>query len=144
MKEKKGVLLLLMAAFVLCFGCGVRQEPELTETPLELQSPSLIESKEKKSDRTIVLEHTLEDKKEETKDTEVRIQEEIESLIENMTLEEKAAQLFIILPEALIQGVDGVTVAADRTKKEINNIPVGGFIFLSRNLQSREHSGSIF
>ena len=143
MKEKKGVLLLLMAAFVLCFGCGVRQEPELTETPLELQSPSLIESKEKKSDRTIVLEHTLEDKKEETKDTEVRIQEEIESLIENMTLEEKAAQLIIILPEALIQGVDGVTVAADRTKKEINNIPVGGFIFLSRNLQSREQVKSM-
>ena len=142
MKKKKGLLLFLIAALCLCLGCKAKEEQELVETP-KVQDSSFVEGKENKEDRPVVLEHILEDKQGGAEDTEGKIQEEIEELIENMKLEDKAAQLFIILPEALMQGVEAVTVATDRTKNEINKIPVGGFIFLGRNLHAREQVKSM-
>lgn len=63
---------------------------------------------------------------------------EWEQYLQSMTLEEKVAQLFIILPESLIEGVDCVTAAGATTQKAFHDIPVGGFIYLRDNLQSEE------
>ena len=53
-----------------------------------------------------------------------------------MTLEEKVAQLFVVCPEALMDDVGCVTAAGEMTKNAFNDIPVGGFIYLSENLES--------
>lgn len=56
---------------------------------------------------------------------------------ETMTLEEKIWQLFFVTPEGLT-GVGPVTLAGETTKKAIESRPVGGLVYFSVNLQSRE------
>lgn len=68
-----------------------------------------------------------------------RVQGEVvgKEKIENMTLEEKIAQMFFITPEALT-GVDQVTGAGELTESAFKNYPVGGIIYFRQNLESRE------
>lgn len=66
------------------------------------------------------------------------LQTKIDQLINEMTPEEKAAQLFIILPEALMDDVSTVTAAGKATQSAINEIPVGGFIYMEGNLESEK------
>lgn len=61
---------------------------------------------------------------------------ELEDRLLAMTLEEKAAQLFIISPESLVEITGSVTAAGDLTRRAFHDIPVGGFIYLGSNLQS--------
>lgn len=69
-------------------------------------------------------------------------EEEIEYLINKkiteMTLEEKVAQLFVIFPEALVEGVSQVTAAGEMTQKALDEMPIGGIVYVSQNLQSKE------
>ncbi len=60
-----------------------------------------------------------------------------EKLLSAMTLEEKVAQLFIVLPEALT-GVSNVTTAGEKTRQAFQATPVGGLIYMGNNLKSRE------
>lgn len=69
---------------------------------------------------------------------EKTIDEKVSEYLESMDLEEKVAQLFIVLPEALMQDVGCVTKAGEVTRDAINQIPVGGFIYMAPNLQSEE------
>lgn len=69
---------------------------------------------------------------------EVPGEAEIQSYLEAMTLEEKVAQLFVVLPEALVDGAWNVTAAGSETKAALDEIPVGGVIYMENNLQSRE------
>ncbi len=62
--------------------------------------------------------------------------DEIAEKIDEMTIEEKVAQLFIITPEALTDNT-GVTMAGDATKEAIDKTPVGGIIYMGDNLQSK-------
>lgn len=64
-------------------------------------------------------------------------QQKIEELIAGMTPEEKTAQLFVVTPEQLT-GVGTAVQAGDSTKAAIQNRPVGGIIYFSKNLQSPE------
>ena len=57
---------------------------------------------------------------------------ELEERLQSMTLEEKAAQLFIILPESLVESTGPVTAAGELTRNAFQNIPVGGFIYLGK------------
>ena len=61
----------------------------------------------------------------------------IEDILENMTLEEKIAQMFIITPEALT-GYGTVTSAGGATKEALEKYPVGGLIYFAKNIQSKE------
>ncbi len=54
-----------------------------------------------------------------------------------MTLEEKAAQLFFVTPEALT-GVEAVTAAGELTREAFDAYPVGGIIYFSGNIESAE------
>ena len=54
-----------------------------------------------------------------------------------MTLEEKAAQIFLVTPEALT-GYSQVTQAGEATREALETYPVGGLIYFSQNLQSPE------
>lgn len=57
----------------------------------------------------------------------------------SMTPEEKAAQLFLITPEALTHS-DEVEVAGDSTKESVNAYPVGGLVYFSANFKDSEQT----
>ncbi|MDO4175491.1 MAG: glycoside hydrolase family 3 N-terminal domain-containing protein, partial [Eubacteriales bacterium] len=74
-----------------------------------------------------------------TENVENTPQNEIDTMLDSMTLEEKTAQLFIVQPEAIVD--TGIVVqAGDVTKQAIDATPVGGFIYFSDNLQSPEQT----
>lgn len=82
---------------------------------------------------------------EETNHQETSKEIEIEQYLQAMTLEEKAAQLFIVVPEALVESVDGaevdtVTAAGEMTKAALEQYPVGGLIYMGKNLISTEQT----
>lgn len=60
-----------------------------------------------------------------------------EEILENLTLEQKVLQLFVVTPEALT-GYGTVTAAGDATKKSIEKHPVGGLIYFEKNLKDPE------
>lgn len=83
---------------------------------------------------------TPEQKQEKPSEQEtISVQQQIDSCLEDMTLEEKVAQLFIIQPEAILD-VSTAVAAGDATRKAINQNPVGGFIYFGDNLQSKEQT----
>jgi len=57
----------------------------------------------------------------------------------SMTLEEQVYQLFIVTPEALT-GVEAATAAGDMTKQALEERPVGGLVYFSKNLEDREQT----
>ncbi len=75
-------------------------------------------------------------KKDDEKSEEDILEELVQNYMDQMTAEEKAAQLFIIPPEDLMKDVETVTAAGETTQKAISQIPVGGFIYLDKNLNS--------
>jgi beta-N-acetylhexosaminidase len=63
--------------------------------------------------------------------------EKVDELLNQMTLEEKAAQLFMVTPEAITK-VSPTTAAGEATKEALKKYPVGGLIYFSQNLISRD------
>lgn len=61
----------------------------------------------------------------------------VKSLVQDMTLEEKVAGMFIISPES-ITGVSTVIQAGEGTKNALAENPVGGFIYSANNYKSEE------
>ena len=53
-------------------------------------------------------------------------------LLENMDLNAKICQLFVVTPEELT-GVDVATVAGQTTKKQLAKYPVGGIVYFEQN-----------
>lgn len=58
-------------------------------------------------------------------------------LLNEMTLEERIYQMFIVTPEQLT-GVDKVTQSGNMTKNALEKYPVGGVIYFADNIVSRE------
>lgn len=58
---------------------------------------------------------------------------QIETILEEMSLEDKVAQLFVVTPEKLT-GMDLVTQAGDMTREAINELPVAGLVYMDPNL----------
>lgn len=73
---------------------------------------------------------------EEAETTEV-LDDVVETVIMEMSLEEKVAGLFLVTPEG-ITGVDTAVQAGDGTKKALEKYPVGGLIYFKKNIQSEE------
>lgn len=68
---------------------------------------------------------------------EKQAEEKAGEVLEGMSAQEKAAQLFFVTPEALT-GASEVTVAGDTTEKAYENFPVGGIIYFEQNIVSEE------
>lgn len=66
-------------------------------------------------------------------------QEDENNLIENMSLEEKVCQMFIVTPEELT-GYDNVTYFDDVVRDSIEKYHVGGLIYFAENLESAEQT----
>lgn len=69
---------------------------------------------------------------------ELTTEEQIDEMLEGMTLEEKAAQLFVVQPEDLVDGVSCVIQAGDATRRGLETYPVSGIIYMEQNLQSED------
>lgn len=61
--------------------------------------------------------------------------ERAEEILDSMTLEEKILQLFMVTPEALT-GYDEVYAAGEATESAIEQYPVGGLVYFSKNLRN--------
>jgi beta-N-acetylhexosaminidase len=59
----------------------------------------------------------------------------VERILKGLTLEQKAAQVFVVEPEA-ITDVDVVTMAGEMTRAALDEYPVGGLIYFDANLES--------
>ena len=63
------------------------------------------------------------------------LEEVVQSCIDDMSLEDKVAGLFMVTPES-ITGVDKAIKAGDGTKEALEKYPVGGIIYFAQNIQS--------
>lgn len=68
---------------------------------------------------------------------ELVLDEVVESVISEMTLEEKVAGLFVVTPES-ITGVSAAVQAGEGTRTALEKYPVGGLIYSKKNIQSEE------
>lgn len=59
------------------------------------------------------------------------------ALLETMTAEEKIWQMFFVTPESMT-GVEAATIAGPATESAIKKYPVGGIIYFSKNLETRQ------
>lgn len=64
------------------------------------------------------------------------------SIVAEMTLEQKVAQMFIITPDALAN-VKGATVFGNTSKQAYSKYPVGGLIFSSKNLKGKAQTADM-
>ncbi len=65
------------------------------------------------------------------------LDELVEALLQEMTLEEKVAGMFIVSPESITE-VSKVIQAGEGTKKALEENPVGGILYTDRNFKSQE------
>ena len=132
-KKKKGTAavvaaLLAVLCAVLCIAVFLMYQWEKeNERPEEKQEE--IKPEEQEEEKTEPQEEVLTE--------EEKLQNRINEIISGMTLEEKAAQLFMITPEALT-GMDPVTAAGETTRKALKEYPVGGIIYFRKNLGNPE------
>lgn len=61
----------------------------------------------------------------------------VDDCIAGMTIEDKAAGLFIITPEALT-GVDIAIKAGDTTKEKLSEYALGGLVYFKQNIKSKD------
>ncbi|MBR6113959.1 MAG: glycoside hydrolase family 3 protein [Oscillospiraceae bacterium] len=108
MKDLRRSILCVLLSAALLAGCTVRPQPAAPPVPAATPSPA----------------PTLEPS-----------QTDIEELMDNMTLEEKVGQLFIVRPEALDPGVpEGVTAMSETVGNMLVRCPVGGVVLFERNI----------
>lgn len=114
------VLIAAIAVIVLIINIpGCEKEPAATPTPEPTVEP------------TAVLEPTP-----------TPFPTSADEFIAQMPLEKKLMQMFMITPEALT-GVENVTLAGNTTKRALSDNPVGGLIYFSRNIESRQQLASM-
>lgn len=65
------------------------------------------------------------------------LDEVVDAVISEMTLEEKVAGLFVVTPES-ITGVNTAVQAGEGTKSALEKYPVGGLVYFKKNIQSEE------
>lgn len=72
---------------------------------------------------------------------EQQLEQQIEQKLSEMTAEEKAAQLFLITPDAL-NNIE-TTQAGEVTRSNFSRIPVGGFVLFENNIISPEQTTAL-
>lgn len=127
MRIKKFLLIILAVVIVACIGYAVK-----------IKNVDSIAKKQTENNKKVNSEKNPKEESAVQIDPEKAMEQEINAFLQKMTIEEKTAQLFIVLPEALMDDVSCVTAAGNMTKKAMDEIPVGGFVYLRSNLQSKE------
>ena len=70
---------------------------------------------------------------------ELDVQGRVERYLDELTPEQRVAQLFVVRPES-ITGVDTAVAAGDTTRRAITDCPVGGICYFAANLVSPEQT----
>ena len=133
MSKKIIVGVLLTAALIIGAGKVMDVKKPLLEAKQEEVAPEV----ETETEPEEVKEIKTEEVKEPEKSAEELLEEQIDKMIADMSLEERVLQLFVITPEALTR-VDIVVAAGEATKEAIIERPVGGLIYFQKNLQNPE------
>ena len=156
-KRLRIIFFLSIACFGLAVGCRKHIEKPTT-TQAELEKPLIQEEvQEKKEEYSGYVE-----KSEDAEEISVSIEEPVEdnatvseindesstydeksisdfdeaiSIIEEMPLEQKVAQLFFVTPEQLT-GVNRVTQFGSATKEKLDAVPVGGLAYLATSFEN--------
>ena len=141
-----GLFIILVAAGIL-FGIraavtGIESyNQEVSDALTEAESKAVQESEaEEMSSEYMTQEGTMEEMTQDEHITEAEnepLDELVNALLAEMTLEEKVAGMFIVTPES-ITGVGKVVQAGEGTKKALEENPVGGLIYTERNFKSEE------
>lgn len=132
-RKRLAVAVILVLAAGVMAACAKKTEDNAAD---QREETGITESEAKEADKE---GQPQEEADAESKESQGDVLEEtVSQYIDQMTVEEKAAQLFIILPEALMKDVGTVTAAGEATKAAIEELPVGGFIYLDNNLSSRD------
>lgn len=117
-------------------------ETKISSSSEEPESPNLSENTEKNSEESVKEGYSLETAEEtvssESPESNPLLDNEVQTILDNMTLEDKIAQLFILYPETLVSGVNRVTAAGEMTREAFDRRPVGGLIYMRQNLESKE------
>ncbi|MCR5294338.1 MAG: glycoside hydrolase family 3 protein [Lachnospiraceae bacterium] len=108
-------------------GAGTDSEPSPSPTPDSPQTPEASQASES-SASFISQGEAAEGRPDE---------DELSRKIAAMSLEEKAAQLFFITPDALVKA-SGVREYDERISAAYGRCPVGGFIFFENNIEDKE------
>lgn len=126
-RKNKIILIFLTVLLLACSGCGKKSCDDVGQAgDAHFAAVETEDFRSKKNSGDL------------PKDSKNVLTEETDDFLEKMTLEEKVAQLFIVLPEDIVEDVDCVTEAGESTREAIERIPVGGFVYLSSNLKTEE------
>lgn len=106
-----------------------QEEPIQEETPVVEMTPEIIEEPEE------IVEEVEPEEPEQT--TDELLEEMVETMIADMTLEDKVAGLFIVSPE-ILTGQSNVTKAGDGTKAALEKYAVGGILYDKKNVKSSD------
>lgn len=131
--RKKGIVILVFIVCVVAAGICAVVGLGLKEKPAKDPVEEAGKKEQKENVQPDEQEETLNEVKIPEKTPEELLREEVEAL----TLEEKAAQIFMVTPEQLT-GVSVAVAAGDVTRQAVDNYPVGGIIYFRQNLQSPE------
>lgn len=108
---------LLAVVMTVCMCCSCQQNMPTQTEGLEAENAALSEEEQRK----------------------IAQEQEIQTRLEAMTLEEKVAQMFLLCPESIIDA-DAVTAADERTLTSIQSYPVSGFIYQAQYLRSADQT----
>ncbi len=144
------VLLIILVGAGIFFGVkaavnGIESyNQEVSDALAEAESKAAQESEvaeissEAVTQETLTEEMSQQEQPTETVESEITpLDELVNALLQDMTLEEKVAGLFVVAPES-ITGVGKVVQAGEGTKKALEENPVGGMIYTERNYKSDE------
>lgn len=67
---------------------------------------------------------------------EPTVDEKVEKIVNNMTLEEKVGQIFMVAPEAVDKDGGITTVFTENIEKEIEKYNLGGYILFASNIEN--------
>ena len=123
-------LSLILLGVLLFGGCGSKKDEPDEEKP----------KKVKEIGEEITIHYPWNEETEDVEDVEPKMTVEkkkeepgVKQMMDEMTLEEKVCQLFMVTPEQ-ITGVDAAVQAGDTTKEAIQKYPVGGIVYFAQNI----------
>lgn len=133
---KKGMAVLCIGLLALFLaGCGGKEPKDTADRPKDAQT----QGDESLGQEPKAPDQEAQEDMETSTSPEEALDAKVEEILQGLTLEEKVAQMFVVLPEALT-GVRPVTSAGETTKAAFDRIPVGGIIYMKENLTSPEQT----
>lgn len=133
MKAEKGFMHLLIAVEVILLVIlvifGVMKKVARPEEPIDI----VINTQSSQMDNSVdITTEVVEETESIEENTNVAFGDDVEQMLEEMSLEEKVAQLFMVSPEALTNN-SRVTIAGEGTRSALTTYPVGGMLYTRRN-----------